>query len=114
FPKARRRAPLRNTATGSLISQNPRKIQGQQPLRNYFMSLYIPEVGNPQASAQFGRETREIVSANNSLDSRRKSKRLLTAVLLLAVAIGMGLGFWSLSSRLAPQLISSQASGEDD
>src|SRR4029077_18106138 len=53
-------------------------------------------------------------SAHGSLDSRRKSKRLLTAALLVAVAIAMGLGFWNLSRGLAPQLIGSPASGEDD
>jgi serine/threonine-protein kinase len=78
------------------------------------MNLYTPEVGNPQEPAQRRRETPEkFANTNGSLDSRRKIKRLLTAALLVAVTIGMGLGFWSLSRQLAPQLISSPASAED-
>jgi len=78
------------------------------------MNLYTPEVGNPQEPAQRRRETPEkFANTNGSLDSRRKIKRLLTAAFLVAVAIGMGLGFWSLSRQLAPQLISSPASAED-
>lgn len=78
------------------------------------MNLYTPEVGNPQEPAQRRRETPEkFANTNGSLDSRRKIKRLLTAAFLVAVAMGMGLGFWSLSRQLAPQLISSPASAED-
>ena len=78
------------------------------------MNLYTPEVGNPREPAQLSRETpQQFTSANGSLDSRRKSKRLLTAALLVAVTIAMGLGFWNLSRQLAPQLISSPASAED-
>lgn len=78
------------------------------------MNLYTPEVGNPQEPAQRRRETPEkFANTNGSLDSRRKIKRLLTAAFLVAVTIGMGLGFWSLSRQLAPQLISSPASAED-
>ena len=78
------------------------------------MNLYTPEVGNPQEPPQRRRDTPEkFANTNGSLDSRRKIKRLLTAALLVAVTIGMGLGFWSLSRQLAPQLISSPASAED-
>jgi TolB-like protein/Tfp pilus assembly protein PilF len=78
------------------------------------MNFYTPEVGNPQEPAQLRPKTPEqFARANGSLDSRRKSKRLLTAGLLVAVAVAMGLGFWNLSRRLAPQLISSSASAED-
>jgi TolB-like protein len=79
------------------------------------MSLYIPEVENRQEPGQFRRETPvPFANANDSLDSRRKNKRLLTAALLLGVSIAMGLGLWNLSRQLTPQLINSQASGEDD
>ena len=78
------------------------------------MNLYTPEVGNPQKLTQHRRETPEkFANTNDSLDSGPKLKRLLTAVLLIAVAIGMGLGFWSLSRQLAPQLISSSTSAAD-
>ena len=78
------------------------------------MNLYTPEVGNPQKLIQHRRETPEkFANTNGSLDSGPKLKRLLTAVLLIAVAIGMGLGFWSLSRQLAPQLISSSTSAAD-
>jgi len=78
------------------------------------MNLYTPEVGNPQKLTQPRRETPEkFANTNDSLDSGPKLKRLLTAVLLIAVAIGMGLGFWSLSRQLAPQLISSSTSAAD-
>src|SRR5947207_571437 len=78
------------------------------------MNLYTTEVGNPQEPAQRRRETPEkFANTNSSLDSGRKIKRLLTAALLVAVTIGMGLGFWTLSRQLAPQLISSPALAED-
>jgi TolB-like protein/tetratricopeptide (TPR) repeat protein len=79
------------------------------------MSLYIAEVENRQEPGQFRRETPvPFANANDSLDSRRKNKRLLIAALLLGVSIAMGLGLWNLSRQLTPQLINSQASGEDD
>jgi len=78
------------------------------------MNLYTPEVEDPQEPAQPSRERLgEVASADGSSLSRPKSKRLLTAALLIAVALGMGFGFWNLSRRLAPQLISSPASAED-
>ena len=109
------RGRLRNTATGSLISQTREKYKVSNHIRNYFMSLYIPEVESLQEPGQFRRETPELfASANVPSDSKRKSKRLLTAALLVAVSIAMGVGFWNLARQLAPQLISSPASGEDD
>jgi TolB-like protein/Tfp pilus assembly protein PilF len=78
------------------------------------MNPYTPNVRNPQEPAQFRCETpKEFAIADGSLDSRRKGKRLLTAALLVAVALAMGLGFWNLSRQLAPQLISSPVSAED-
>jgi TolB-like protein len=78
------------------------------------MSLYTPEVEDPKEPAQLRREVPEqFVSATGSLDSRRKGKRLFTAALLVAVALGMGFGFWNLSRQLAPQLISSPTSAEE-
>ena len=79
------------------------------------MNLSTPEIENRQASAQLERETQEnFASASDSLSSRRRIKRLATMGLVVGVAIAVGLGFWSLSSRLAPQFISSGTSGEDD
>jgi len=78
------------------------------------MNLHTPEVGNPQDSTQLRHKTPEqFAGADGSLPYRRKSKRLLTAALLVAVALAMGFGFWNLSRQLAPQLISSPASAED-
>jgi TolB-like protein/Tfp pilus assembly protein PilF len=78
------------------------------------MNLSTPEVGNPQEPAQLRREVPEqFASATGSLDSRRKGKRLLTAALLVGVALAMGLGFWYLSRQLAPQLISSPTLAEE-
>ncbi len=78
------------------------------------MKLYTPEVEDPQEPAELRRETsKQFATTKGSLDSGRKSKRLLTAALLVAVALGMGFGFWNLSRQLAPQLISSPASAED-
>jgi TolB-like protein len=79
------------------------------------MNLSIPEVGNAQAAAQPDSETRaKFAKESDSLDSRRSIRRVVTIGLLVAVGIAMGLWFWTLSSRLAPELSSSQASGEDD
>ncbi len=78
------------------------------------MNLYTPEVENPQEPAQLKRETpKQFASAHGSLESGRKSNGLLTAALLVAVAIAMGLGFWKLSRQLAPQLVSSPTSTQD-
>lgn len=78
------------------------------------MNLHTPQVEGPRKLVQRRRETPgQVASADGSLFSRRRSKHLLTGVLLVAVTLGMGFGFWSLSRKLAPQLISTPASAED-
>lgn len=78
------------------------------------MNLYAPGVQDPQETAQVSREPSEqFADGPSPLDSSRKSKRFLTAGLLVAVMVVMGLGFWNLSRQLAPQLISSPASAGD-
>ncbi len=74
------------------------------------MSLYTDEIENKQKPATVMRE--RLAGTASSLDVSRKGKRILTAALLIAVASGMGIGFWSLSRQLAPQLISAPASSE--
>jgi len=80
------------------------------PPRPESMSLYTDEIENEQKPATVTRE--RLAGAASSLDASRKSKRVLTAALLIAVASGMGIGFWSLSRQLAPQLISAPVSSK--
>jgi TolB-like protein/Tfp pilus assembly protein PilF len=74
------------------------------------MSLYTDEIEDEQKPATIMRQ--QLADTASSLDTNRKSKRILTTVLLMAVASGMGIGFWSLSRQLAPQLISAPASSK--
>jgi TolB-like protein/tetratricopeptide (TPR) repeat protein len=79
------------------------------------MSLYMPDADNPRSSAQLERETqRKVGKANDSLEPQGRTSRLLPIALLVTIAIAMGSGFWSLWTRLAPQLSNSPASEEDN
>jgi serine/threonine-protein kinase len=80
------------------------------PRRPESMSLHTDEIENKQKPVTVMRE--RLAGKASSLDVSGKGKRLLTAALLIAVASGMGIGFWSLSRQLAPQLISAAASSE--
>lgn len=76
------------------------------------MNLHMDEIGNPEKLAKLKPETREQFPVTTSPSgSSSKGKRALIAALLVAVALAMGFGFWSLSRRLAPEIIS-QASPE--
>jgi TolB-like protein/Tfp pilus assembly protein PilF len=78
------------------------------------MNLSTTGVRSPQEPLPLTRERPEqLASATSPFTSRGKSKRVFTAALLVAVAVGMGFGFWSLSRQLAPQLINSPVASED-
>src|SRR5207248_6857899 len=68
-----------------------------------WMSFYAEEIENEQKPATIMPE--RVGDTAISVETNRKTKRVLTAVLLIAIASGMGIGFWSLSRQLAPQLI---------
>jgi TolB-like protein len=77
----------------------------------HLMNLYTDEIGNPEKPAKLKPETREqFPGTTRPSDSSGKGKRALLAALLIAVALAMGFGIWSLSRRLAPHLISASAS----
>lgn len=78
------------------------------------MNLSPPQAENPANPPPIGRKTPEqFQSANVYSEPRRKNNRIVTAALLVAVAIALGLGFWNLSRQLAPQLTSSSTSAEE-
>jgi serine/threonine-protein kinase len=81
----------------------------------HLMKPYADEIGNSEKPAQLKPELRgQFPRTLRSADSNRKGKRSLVAALVIAVASAMGLGIWSLSLRLAPQLMNTSApSGSD-
>jgi len=86
-------------------------FNGRQTVRRLeCMSLYTDEIENEQKPATMTRE--RLAGTASSLDANRKIKRVLTTVLLITIASGMGIGFWSLSRQLAPQLISAPVSSK--
>jgi TolB-like protein/Tfp pilus assembly protein PilF len=75
------------------------------------MNFYTDEI--EEKSAKLGPEMRnQFAGTASSLDSSRKGKRVLTTAVLMAVALAMGFGIWSLSRQLAPELISVSKSPE--
>ena len=75
------------------------------------MNFYTDEI--EEKSAKLGPELRnQFAGAASSLAPSRRGKRILTTAVLLAVASGMGVGIWSLSRQLAPELISVPKSPE--
>jgi TolB-like protein/Tfp pilus assembly protein PilF len=70
------------------------------------MNLFTSDARHAEGRPPSGR-TFEQFPAPEGLSPGAKRRRLLTAVLVLAVAIAMAFGFWNLSRRLAPQLTSS-------
>jgi TolB-like protein/Tfp pilus assembly protein PilF len=78
------------------------------------MNFSPPQVEKPANPPPPGRKTSEQPqSANVYAEPEGKSNRIVTAALLAAVAIALGLGFWNLSRQLAPQLINSSTSAEE-
>ena len=75
------------------------------------MHSYTDEI--EEKSAKLGPEERnQFAGTASSLDSRGKGKRVLPTAVLLAVALAMGFGIWSLSRQLEPELISLSESPE--
>jgi TolB-like protein/Tfp pilus assembly protein PilF len=75
------------------------------------MNFYTDEIG--EKPAKLGPEMRnQFAGTASSLDSSRKGKRVLPSAVLMAVALAMGFGIWSLSRQLAPELISVSESPE--
>jgi TolB-like protein/Tfp pilus assembly protein PilF len=88
--------------------QNPKNIRV-----DHFMNLSPPQSENPANPPPVRRETsKQLQSVNVYSEPERKNNRIFTAALLVALAIALGLGFWSLSRQLAPQLITSSTSAE--
>jgi TolB-like protein/Tfp pilus assembly protein PilF len=78
------------------------------------MNFSPTQVEKPANPPPAGRKTSEQPqSANVYAQPEGKSNRIVTAALLAAVAIALGLGFWNLSRQLAPQLINSSTSAEE-
>src|SRR5260370_6916139 len=81
---------------------------------NHFMNLSPPQTEKPANPPRVRRETSEqFQDANVHSEPGSKNNRVFTAALLVALAIALGLGFWSLSRQLAPQLITSSTSKEE-
>jgi len=78
------------------------------------MNLSPPQTEKPANPPRVRRETSEqFQDANVHSEPGSKNNRVFTAALLVALAIALGLGFWSLSRQLAPQLITSSTSKEE-
>jgi len=67
------------------------------------MNLYTDEIAEPKKPAN-AKPEKPFASASSSLPSPRKSRRALTAIVLVVAALVLGFGFWSLSRRLAPEI----------
>ena len=63
----------------------------------------VPERGAAVLNRQRPQDSK---SASDGSTPARKSRRLVTTVLVVAIATGLGLGFWGLSRQLAPELTS--------
>src|SRR5207248_9742833 len=69
------------------------------------MNLNTPTVVRERGAAVLNRQRpQDSKSASDGSPPARKSRRLVTTVLLVAIATGLGLGFWGLSRQLAPEL----------
>jgi len=69
------------------------------------MNLYADEVGDRTKTTKVGPETQKEFTGD--VAPKGRGKRLLVAAVVAGIALAMGLGVWSLSRQLAPQLISS-------
>jgi TolB-like protein/Tfp pilus assembly protein PilF len=77
------------------------------------MNVYPEEIADPEEPAKLSPKVREqTAGAAGSSETNGRGKPVLTAALLSAVALAMGVGIWSLSRQLAPQLIGVSASPE--
>jgi serine/threonine-protein kinase len=65
------------------------------------MNSSLPQTVQPKAAPQFKRQA----------DSR--TTRFWTGAALIAIAIGLGFGFWAVSNQLAPEMMNSSASPVD-
>ena len=69
------------------------------------MNVYPEEIADPEKPAKISSKMPEqTAGVADSSDTNRRGKRVLTAALLSSVALAMGLGIWSLSRQLAPEL----------
>jgi TolB-like protein/Tfp pilus assembly protein PilF len=75
---------------------------------NISMNLYTDEIAEPKKPAN---REKPFAAASRSSHSPRTRRRIWTAIVLIVAALALGVGFWSLSRRLAPE-ITSQASPE--
>ena len=71
------------------------------------MNLFTSQASNSEEQPQLARRSFEQFTAPEGLEPGAKRIRRVTVVLVTAVVIAMGFGFWNLSRRLAPQLMSS-------
>ncbi len=90
--------------------ERPRKrLSGR--LTPHLMNLSTEQTA--EEAPKVARQAAEQFAATaGSLDSGRHGRRILTTILLIAVASALGLGFWTLSRRLAPDLTSAPVSSE--
>src|SRR5207244_8191980 len=63
----------------------------------------VPERGAAVLNRQRPQDSK---SAGDGSTPARRSRRLVTTVLVVAIATGLGLAFWGLSRQLAPELTS--------
>src|ERR1043166_1634378 len=78
------------------------------------MNLFTSDAQHAEGRPPLSGRTFDQFPAPEGLSPGAKRRRLVTAVLLLAVAIAMAFGFWNLSRRLAPQLTSSPTAPVDE
>ncbi len=77
------------------------------------MNVYPEEIVDPEEPAKLSSKALEqAAGVADSSDRSRRGKPVLTAALLSTVALAMGLGIWSLSRQLAPELTGVSASPE--
>ncbi|MBA2241350.1 MAG: hypothetical protein H0W04_00450 [Chthoniobacterales bacterium] len=78
------------------------------------MNLSPEEIESPPEPADLSEGVREqSTGAAGSSESNRSGKRILTATLLIAIALSTGFGIWSLSRQLAPELVNISTSPEE-
>jgi len=99
-----------HSGTGSHTHTNLEN-KGQHTVEDCLMNFYTDEI--EEKSAKLGPEMRnQFAGTASSFDSSPKGKRILTTAVLMAVALAMGFGIWSLSRQLAPELVSVSKSPE--
>jgi TolB-like protein len=81
----------------------PRPRDIGSDLQNDLMNLYADEIEKPEKAQLRSKAEEKSRNGASSSDSKRRSSLLIAAV-LIAVALALGFGFWSLWRRLAPQI----------